>query len=398
MPESVLTVEMLERFRGRAGKYDRENSFFHEDFEELRESGYLKLCLPEEFGGTHATLAEVAEEQRKLAAYAPATALATNMHFYWTGLAADLMRAGDDTCRWMLEAAGNGDVFAAGHGERGNDMPILLSSSSAEKVDGGYKFTGHKSFGSLSPVWDWLGLHGMDTSDPAAPKVVHAFMKRDTENYHINEVWDALGMRATKSEDTILEGVVIPDEYVSYVVPAGFAGANLFVLGIFAWADVTFAHIYCGLARRAVELTRENLTSRKSIAIGSGEYRYHPELQHGFAEMVMAVQGIEALIEKLAADWSAQVPDAANWAPETAGGFAARIVGAKYMATEAAFKVVDQAVDICGGFGVARGGELERLFRDARMGRLHPATSPVAHEVVAKIHLGIDPDIQPRWG
>jgi len=68
------------------------------------------------------------------------------------------------------------------------------------------------------------------------------------------------------------------------------------------------------------------------------------------------------------------------------------------METEAAFKVVDQAVDICGGFGVARGGELERLFRDARTGRLHPATSPVAHEVVAKIHLGIDPDIQPRWG
>lgn len=151
----------------------------------------------------------------------------------------------------MLEAAGNGDVYAAGHGERGNDMPILLSSSSAEKVAGGYKFTGHKSFGSLTPVWDWLGLHGMDTSDPAAPKVVHAFMKRDTENYHINEVWDALGMRATMSEDSIiLEGVVIPDEYVSYVVPAGFAGANLFVLGIFAWADVTFAHIYCGLARR----------------------------------------------------------------------------------------------------------------------------------------------------
>lgn len=51
MPESVLTVDMLERFRGHAGKYDRENSFFYEDFEELRELGYLKLCLPEEFGG-----------------------------------------------------------------------------------------------------------------------------------------------------------------------------------------------------------------------------------------------------------------------------------------------------------------------------------------------------------
>ncbi len=62
MPESVLTEEMLERFRGRAGKYDKENTFFHEDFEELRDAGYLKLCLPEEFGGANATLAEAAEE------------------------------------------------------------------------------------------------------------------------------------------------------------------------------------------------------------------------------------------------------------------------------------------------------------------------------------------------
>ena len=37
----------------------------------------------------------------------------------------------------------------------------------AERVDGGYRFTGHKSFGSLTPVWTRLGLHGMDTSDPS---------------------------------------------------------------------------------------------------------------------------------------------------------------------------------------------------------------------------------------
>jgi len=69
---SVLTEEMLERFRGRAAQYDKENSFFHEDFEELRESGYLKLCVPEDLGGMGADLVQVSREQRRLASYAPA--------------------------------------------------------------------------------------------------------------------------------------------------------------------------------------------------------------------------------------------------------------------------------------------------------------------------------------
>ena len=126
-PTSVLTDDMLRRFEKRASTYDRENTFFHEDFEELRESGYLTLAVPEEFGGLGANLSGVAREQRRLAYHAPATALATNMHFYWTGLAADLYRAGDTTCRWMLEEAADGGIFAAGHGERGNDLPLLLS-------------------------------------------------------------------------------------------------------------------------------------------------------------------------------------------------------------------------------------------------------------------------------
>jgi alkylation response protein AidB-like acyl-CoA dehydrogenase len=46
----------------------------------------------------------------------------------------------------------NGAIFAAGHAESGNDLPVLLSTTKAEKVNGGYRFTGKKSFGSLTPV------------------------------------------------------------------------------------------------------------------------------------------------------------------------------------------------------------------------------------------------------
>src|SRR5687768_7588837 len=205
--DSVLTDEMLARFAGRAPKYDQENRFAAEDFDELRGAGYLRLNIPKELGGQGLTLAEVAREQRRLAYHAAPTALAVNMHLYWLGVAADLLRAGDASLRWILEEAARGEVFAAGHAESGNDIPVLLSTTRAERVEGGYKFTGRKSFGSLTPVWTYLGIHGMDTADPSAPKIVHAFMPRETEGYRIEETWDVLGMRATRSDDTILDGV-----------------------------------------------------------------------------------------------------------------------------------------------------------------------------------------------
>jgi alkylation response protein AidB-like acyl-CoA dehydrogenase len=47
---------------------------------------------------------------------------------------------------------------------------------------------------------------------------------------------------------------------------------------------------------------------------------------------------------------------------------------------------------------LAEGLSLERLFRDARLGRIHPANSFLTHEFVAKTALGINPDEQSRWG
>jgi len=81
---------MLEAFGQRAPIYDRENRFFAEDFEDLRAAGDLNMPIPRELGGFGMTLEEVALEQRRLAYRAPATALATNMHLYWMGIARDL--------------------------------------------------------------------------------------------------------------------------------------------------------------------------------------------------------------------------------------------------------------------------------------------------------------------
>jgi len=387
--QSVLSEEILARCAERAAIYDRDNRFFSEDFEELRAARYLLLAVPKDLGGLGMSLAQVAQEQRHLAYHAPATALGINMHLYWTGVAADLWHAGDKSLEWLLKDVVNGEVFAAGHAESGNDMPLLLSTTRAERVDGGYRFTGRKSFGSLTPVWTYLGIHGMDSSDPAAPKIIHAFMPRGTKGYAIKETWDVLGMRATRSDDTVLEGAFVPDKYIGRVVSAGAAGIDRFVLGIFAWALLVFGNIYYSLAQRALDWTIDNIKGKTSLAL-SRSMAYHAEVQHAVAEMVMELEAISPHIEKVAQDWSDGVDYGHGWG--------AKIVAAKYRAVEGAWKVVDHAMELAGGFGIFKVAGLERLFRDARLGRIHPANSFLTHEFVAKAALGINPDEQPRWG
>jgi alkylation response protein AidB-like acyl-CoA dehydrogenase len=387
-PAGLIPEAVLDTFRSRAAGYDRDNKFFQEDFDDLRSHGYLKMAIPRELGGLGFKLAEVARETRRVATYAPATALGTNMHTYWVGLVADLWRAGDRSCEWLLQEAAAGEIFAAGHAETGNDLPLLLSATTAKRVDGGWTFTGRKSFGSLTPVWTRLGVHGMDVSDPSAPKIVHAFIPRGTAGVTIKETWDVLGMRATRSDDTVLDNAFVPDKYVSRVIPAGAAGMDAFVLGIFAWALVNFGNVYYGLATRARDLVVDMVKAKGSLGL-TRSMAYHPEVQRGVAEIVMRLEAIEPQLERVAQDWSDGVnhPD-----------WPIKLVAAKHNAVTGSWRVLDRAMDLSGGFGMFKKSELERLFRDARAGRFHPANPSLAHELVGKMSLGISPDEQPRWG
>ena len=384
----ILTDEMLARFDARATVYDRENRFFDEDWDELRSSSYLLAAVPTEFGGSGLGLDAIARLQGRLAYHAPATALAVNMHLYWTGVAADLLRAGDTSCRWILERAAAGEVFAALHGEAGNDMPLVLSTAKAEKAPGGWEITGHKLFGSLSPVWTLAGLHATDTSDPANPQIVHGFLQRDTPGCQIIETWDTIGMRATQSHDTILDKAFVPDSNVVLVCPAGFGGASLFHVAVFAWALMGFSTVYLGAARRAFDITIERMPQRHSIAL-TNSMAHHPGVQHLVSEMRIALDASDALLERVCTDWATGVPHA-DWP--------VRLVGARHFVINHAYEIVDHAMDLSGGSAAFKTNRLEQIFRDVRMGRFHPGNTLFAHELIGKLCLGIDPDQPQRWG
>ena len=253
---TVLSDEAIsDRFAERTATYDRENRFFDEDFEELKSSGYLLMAVPTELGGLGYTLSQVCQEMRRVCHRSPpATALATNMHVYWTGVAADLWRQGDKSCQWILEEAVAGEIFAAGHGEAGNDFPLMLSTTRAEKVEGGYKFYGHKIFGSLTPVWTRLGIHGMDTSDPDNPMIVHGFLPRDSEGYTIKETWDVARHAGNPQRRHDHRRRLRARRNIAACRTRRFGRCRRLRARRLRWAEPTFANVYLGIARRAVEL------------------------------------------------------------------------------------------------------------------------------------------------
>src|SRR5690606_34933759 len=100
---TFLPDELLERFRERAARVDRDNVFPDEDLAELKDAGYLAILVPQALGGAGLGLAEASMLQQRLAGAAPATALAINMHLVWTGVAKVLADRGIETLRFVQE-------------------------------------------------------------------------------------------------------------------------------------------------------------------------------------------------------------------------------------------------------------------------------------------------------
>ncbi|WBU37150.1 acyl-CoA dehydrogenase family protein [Homoserinibacter sp. YIM 151385] len=366
---TVLSEELLARIRERAAVYDRENRFFDEDLVELREAGYL----------APRSLLDTARDQRRLAAAAPATALGINMHLVWVGVARVLRERGDASLEWVLRDAAAGELFAFGNSEPGNDLVLWDSLTTAtETPDGGYAFAGTKIFTSLSPAWTRLGVFGKQADHPDGPRLVHGFLTRDTPGWRELDDWDTLGMRATQSRTTRLEGAVVPPERVSRILPVG-PNADPFVFGIFSSFLLLIGSVYAGLADRALELGVEAAERRTSLKSGRS-YAQDPDIRWRLADAALALDALAPELEGLAADVDGVADHGSAWFR--------RLTGAKHRATETARVVVDHAMRVAGGGGYRSSSELARLQRDVLAGIYHPSDTESVHATVAANLLG----------
>ena len=377
----VLPDALLERIRGRAAGYDRGNAFFHEDLAELAETGYLKIFVPASDGGLGLGLLAAAQLQRRLATAAPATALAINMHLVWTGVAHVLAARGDSSLDFVLREAGQGEIFAFGNSEAGNDSVLFDSFTTAvPQAGGGYAFTGRKIFTSLSPAWTRLGIFGKDTSAAdGAGQLVHGFLTRETPGYEILADWDTLGMRASQSNTTVLDGAVVPAGRIFRKLPVG-PNADPLIFAIFACFETLLAAVYTGIGERALVLGVEAVKRRTSFKNGGRSYAQDPDIRWKVADAAMAMDALYPQLSSVASDVDALAGHGSQWFP--------KLVGLKVSATETARTVVDLAIRVSGGSSYFRGSELERLYRDVLAGMFHPSDDESAHNTVANAWLG----------
>jgi len=373
-----LDDDLLERIRSRAAGYDAANAFPDEDLAELRDAGYLRAGVPTELGGHGLSLRELAAEQRRLAGAAPATALAINMHLVWTSVAVVLRERGDDTLDWLLREAAAGEVFAFGISEAGNDLVLFDSGTTAEPLpDGGYRFAGRKVFTSLAPVWTRLGTFGRDDSSPDAPKLVYAFVERGAEVVTLDD-WDMLGMRATRSNTTSLEGAPAAADRVIRRLDPG-PNPDPLVFAIFASFEVLIANVYAGLATRALELAAASASARTSRATGL-RAADDPVTRWKVAEAAIELDGLLIAADALARDVDEQAPHGRAWF--------AKLVGLKTRAARVAGDVVRRSAAIAGASSYRADAELARLQRDVVAAGFHPSNEDSAHRTVADAWLG----------
>lgn len=379
-PTAVLDETLLARIRSRAAAHDADNTFPFDDVTELAEAGYLRALVPVRFGGLGLSLAQVAAEQSRLAAHAPATALAVNMHLVWTGVAKAMHDRGDDALDFVLTEAGQGAIFGFGVSEPGNDLVLFGSSTDAvPQPDGGYTFTGTKIFTSLSPVWTQLGTMGLDSSDPDRPLIVWAFLDRADPGISRKDDWDTLGMRASQSQTTLLEHAHAPADRVVRRLAPGPVNDPL-IFGIFATFEILLSAVYTGIGQRALELGVEAAKRRRSAKNNGRPLAQDPDIRHRIAEAALLQDAAYPQIAALARDVDTLVDHGPFWF--------AKLAGLKHRSVESAVEVVNLMLRVNGGASYFTGDELGRLSRDVLAGLFHPSNADSAHATVATAWLG----------
>jgi len=386
-----LAGTLADDFATRADEHDRDNSFPYENFERLKETNYIALPIAEELGGLGGTLLDFCLCQERLAQGCASTALAVNMHLFALGSMMETMDQNDLRLKLMASMQAQQKLIIGGgftEAEIGGNWGFPTTKAVREERDGlkGFVLNGRKTFTSLSPIIDLFAVN-TSTTDEQGNAVIGLFVvPRGTAGIEIVETWDTMSMRATASHDLVITDCWVPEAACVGVRQPGDtdAGANVILI----WFCCSVASVYLGIAAAARDFAIDWAKTRKPVLF-ERPIGHFPGVQFHVAEMEVELAAARALTRQTAQEWMA-------------GGLRgredlARIVMAKYQATNAAVRIVDQAMTIVGAPGIFRRHPMQRYYRDVRPGPFHPMTNDVALELIGKTALGIPMEFEPRW-
>jgi alkylation response protein AidB-like acyl-CoA dehydrogenase len=373
----ALARQLASGFAERADDHDRDATVPAEDLAALRGSGLSALMVPERLGGLGSSFATYACVARELAQGNGATALLFNMHCSITGALAstpdDLARelgAPDGFFTWrdgVLRDAAAGSLYFVAMSERGAGSRFSQMTTTYERERDGWRIRGSKTFCSGAGHGD---AYLVVATSPDRSRISQ-FLVPASPGLTVEQTWDPLGMRATASNDVHLD-VHVDDT----ALLGGVEGlAPLLAQALPHWLVASYAAVYVGVARAAVDEAARQLTARGLHTL--------PAVR---ARLGRADADVEAAW--LVTAEAARQVDIAPGTPETNRW----VYRAKLLAGDTAARVAGSMLEACGTSATRRGNPLERIFRDARCGALHPATSDVCADWLGAAALGLDPD------
>jgi alkylation response protein AidB-like acyl-CoA dehydrogenase len=385
-----MTVEearrLAPRFAARAAGHDRDGSFPVDDFADLRRSGLFGLMVPARLGGTGAGFADYAAVAYELARGNGATALIFNMHASVTGAlsavtneladALGLPREALEARDRYLTAAAEGSWYAVAMSERGAGSRLSQLTTTYEPTDGGFHIKGAKTFCSGAGHADAYLVAARSATDPAQ---VSQFLVPAGNGLTVEPTWDALGMRATGSHDVHVDVTVPATALLGGVEGLALVAAQLAP----HWMVASYAAVYVGVARAAVDAAVEHINARNLGHLPAVRARI------GRADAAVAAAYLTVMEAARRVDEAPGDTETNRW-----------VWRAKLVAGTTAADVAASMLEAAGTSAMRRGHPLERLYRDARAGSLQPATSDVCADWLGVEALGGDPDSQgsaPRW-
>ena len=337
-----------DRFAPRAAQWDREASFPFANYNDLREAGFLKLCVPAEHGGLGADFPTYMMVAAEIGRFCGATALTWNMHIcstMWTGVLADGIpmdetQRAEHAARRQLhfrrivqEGALYAQPFSEGTAAAAGRAPF---GTTARKVDGGWLINGRKIWASLSGAADYYGVlctEEVEGKDPDPRDTLYISVPATSEGFSISGEWDPLGMRGTVSRNLAFKDVFVSDD--EQLMPRGiyFKGAQTWPAMFF-----TLSPTYLGVANAAYDFTVQYLR---------GEVPGEPPVKRRqFATKQIAVAQMRIQLEAMKSLFTRAITEAR---PNPSKDERMRLYAAHYSIMEGANDIARLAIRTCGG-------------------------------------------------
>ncbi len=363
-------------FSVRAAHYDQNALFPFENFEALKEAGFLDLTIPEKYGGQGAGLYDFLLLQETIAQGDGPTALSLGWHLGIMMNASTYSSWPEDTykeiCREIVQ---NKKLINSAHSEAKTGSPARggKPGTLAKKLpDGDWLINGRKNFTSLAPALDYFIISA--TID-GTEDVGEFLLARELIGISIEETWNTMSMRATRSDDLLITDCLAPDRSLLYIKKKQAPRPQGWLLHIPA--------CYLGIA---IAARNEAVSFADTYHPNSLPHpiREVPKVRERVAKMDLELTSARHLLYSVARIWDEY--------PEKRQELVGELAAAKLVATNSAIAVVDEAMRVVGAQSLHAEHSLQRHYRDVRAGLHNPPADELTIEMLAKqaFHKGTD--------